>query len=176
MGTQAQPAAEKPSPCIARQPILAGDESVIGYELLLRDNPDERRATADADSGTRAAINALNLIGLGVLCDGRSAFLKCTHQMLLMGYFTLLPPQEVVIELQNRVPVDEQVRSACQKLKLAGFRIALDNFEPLDSRAALVEYADYLKIDVGKFSAAQCETLVKTHRNPHCQMLAYRVE
>jgi c-di-GMP-related signal transduction protein len=68
MSTQAQSAAaEKPSPCIARQPILAGDESVIGYELLLRDNPDERRATADADTGTRAAINALNLID-GILC------------------------------------------------------------------------------------------------------------
>ena len=28
MGTQAHPAPDKPSPCIARQPILAADESV----------------------------------------------------------------------------------------------------------------------------------------------------
>jgi EAL and modified HD-GYP domain-containing signal transduction protein len=177
MSTQVQSApAEKPSPCIARQPILAGDESVIGYELLLRDNPDERRATADADTGTRAAINALNLIGLGVLCDGRSAFLKCTHQMLLTGYFALLPPEEVVIELQNRVPVEKEVRTACEKLKLAGFRIALDNFEPTDSRAPLAEYADYIKIDLGKYSSIQCEALVKSHAGPRRQMLAYRVE
>src|SRR5438105_3259032 len=49
MGTQAQPTPEKPSPCIARQPILAADESVIGYELLFRHNADERHFTA----GTR---------------------------------------------------------------------------------------------------------------------------
>ncbi len=56
MGTQAKPAPlEKSSPCIARQPILAADESVIGYELLFRDDPDERRsiANADADRATR---------------------------------------------------------------------------------------------------------------------------
>ena len=177
MSTEAQLApSEKPGPCIARQPILTGDESVIGYELLLRDNPDERRVSADADTGTRAAINALNLIGLGVLCDGRSAFLKCTHQMLLMDYFTLLPPHEVVLELQNRVPADEQVRTACQKIRQAGFRIALDNFEPGDSRVPLAEYADYIKVDLGKYSAAQCETLVKTHASPQRQMLACRVE
>jgi len=60
MGTHAQPAPEKPSPCIARQPILAADENVIGYELLFRDSAEDRRCTADADSATRAAIDTLN--------------------------------------------------------------------------------------------------------------------
>jgi c-di-GMP-related signal transduction protein len=66
--------------------------------------PEERRFTADADRATRAAIDTLNLIGLGVLCDGRAAFINCTHPMLLLGYFSLLPPREVVIELQDKVP------------------------------------------------------------------------
>ena len=58
---------------------------MIGYELLFRDNADERHFTTDADSATRAAIDTLNLIGLGVLCDGKPAFINCTHSMLLMG-------------------------------------------------------------------------------------------
>jgi c-di-GMP-related signal transduction protein len=83
MSSHAQPAPlQKPSPCIARQPILAADESVVGYELLFRETPDERRFQADGDNGTRTAIDTLNLIGLGVLCDGRKAFINCTHQML----------------------------------------------------------------------------------------------
>ena len=57
MGIRAHPAPDKPSPRIARQPILAADESVIGYELLFRHNADERHFTADADSATRAAID-----------------------------------------------------------------------------------------------------------------------
>lgn len=103
MGTQAQPAPEKPSACIARQPILPADESVIGYELLFRDNADERRFKGDADAATRATIDTLNLMGLGVLYDGKPAFINCTHSMLLMGYFSLLAPGAIVIELQEKV-------------------------------------------------------------------------
>jgi len=176
MGTQAQPAPEKPSPCIARQPILAADESVIGYELLFRDNADERRFKGDADSATRATIDTLNLIGLGVLCDGKPAFINCTHAMLLMGYFSLLPPGEIVIELQEKVPAEEAVRSACGELKKAGYAIALDHFAPGDTRATLVEYADYLKVDLHKFPLEQCAALAARHASQVCRMLAVGVE
>jgi c-di-GMP-related signal transduction protein len=30
---------EKPSSCLARQPILSKDEKVLGYELLFRESP-----------------------------------------------------------------------------------------------------------------------------------------
>jgi c-di-GMP-related signal transduction protein len=176
MGTQAQPAPEKASPCIARQPILAADESVIGYELLFRDNADERRFKGDADSATRSTIDTLNLIGLGVLCDGKPAFINCTHSMLLMGYFSLLPPGEIVIELQEKVPAEEAVRSACGELKKAGYAIALDHFAPGDTRAALVEYADYLKVDLHKFPLDQCAALTARHASQVCRMLAVGVE
>ncbi len=177
MGTQAHPAfAEKPTPCIARQPILAADESVMGYELMVRDDFGEPRSKADADAATRAAIDTLNLIGLGVLCDGRTAFIPCTHPMLLMGYFSLLPPAEVVIELQDKVPDNDQVRAACQSLKESGYRMALDNFAPGDRRIGLVEYADYLKVDIRQYPEDQSAALVARHASQLCRMLATKVE
>jgi len=177
MGTQAHPAfAEKPTPCIARQPILAADESVMGYELMVRDDFGEPRSKADADAATRAAIDTLNLIGLGVLCDGRTAFIPCTHPMLLMGYFSLLPPAEVVIELQDKVPDNPQVRTACQSLKEGGYRMALDNFAPGDRRMGLVEYADYLKVDIRQYPQDQSAALVARHASQLCRMLATKVE
>ncbi len=177
MGTQAQSApSDKPRPCIARQPILAPDENVIGYELIFRETPEDVRPTADTDSATRTAIDTLNLIGLGVLCDGRSAFIPCTHSMLLMGYFSLLTPAEVVIELQGKVPDNQEVRTACQGLKKAGFRIALDNFAPGDRRLGLVPYADYLKVDIRQYPLEQCAALSARHASQLCRMLATKVE
>lgn len=111
-----------------------------------------------------------------MLCDGRAAFINCTHPMLLLGYFSLLPPREVVIELQDKVPADEQVRAACQGLKQAGYGIALDNFVPGDSREPLVEYADYIKVDIHQFPVEQCAALVTRHASPLCRMLAIKVE
>jgi len=58
-----------------------------------------------------------------VLCDGRLAFINCTHNMLLSDYLALLPPSEVVVELQSDIPANEKVILKCQELKKPGIRL-----------------------------------------------------
>jgi len=183
MGTNPQPApAQKPAPWIARQPILALDESVEGYELLFRENPEERRYFPDAadatgaDQATLAAIDTLNLLGLEVLCDGRAAFINCAQSMLLKGYFAMLPPGETVLEIDEAVGADATVEAACQRLKQAGYRIALDRFAPSDPRAPLLDYADFLKVDVKKLTREDSAGLAARYGTDHRRMLALKVE
>ncbi len=177
MGIQAQAApVEKPAPCIARQPILTADESVVGYELFFREDREQRRFSSDADSATSAAIDTLNLVGLGVLCDGRLAFINCTHDALLTDYFALLPPDDVVVEIQETVPADEDAIQACRHLKQKGYSIALDNFVPDDRREPLVPYADFIKVDVTRIVPAHGASLVKRYATASCRMLAHKVE
>jgi c-di-GMP-related signal transduction protein len=167
---------EKAAPCIARQPILTADEMVVGYELFFRENRDQRSFTSDGDSATSAAIDTLSLVGFGVLCDGRLGFINCTHQTLLRGHFALLPPDNVVVEIQESVPADEDVIRACQRLKQGGYSIALDNFVPDDLREALIPYADFIKVDVTKISAKECASLVGRYASGTRLMLAHKVE
>ena len=183
MGTKPQPApANKPCPWIARQPILALDESVEGYELLFRENGEERRYLPEgadatsADQATLAAIDTLNLMGLEVLCDGKTAFINCTQTMLLKGYFAMLPPSETVVEIDEAVSADATVEAVCQRLKQAGYRIALDHFVPWDARVPLVDYADFLKVDIKKLPREDTEALTARYGNNHRRMLALKVE
>ncbi len=179
MSTQAQKAkVEKatPSPCIARQPILSGDESVVGYELFFREGREERRFSSDGESATFSIIDTLNLIGLGVLCDGRTAFINCTHQGLLTDYFALLPPDDVVIEIQKDVPADDDVVKACQRLKQGGYSIALDNFRPDDARVALVPFANFIKVDVTGVGSVDYTSLVARYASETCRAIATKVE
>jgi c-di-GMP-related signal transduction protein len=164
------------SPCIARQPILTADETVIGYELFFRESQEQKNFSADAESATSATIDMLNFVGLGVLCDGRLAFINCTHQMLLSDYFALLPPSDVVIEIQETVPADENVVEACQRLKQTGYSIALDNFVPADKREALVPYARFIKVDTNQVRPEECEAMAGRYARPDCLMLAQKVE
>ena len=76
MNTFGQGSAEKPNPCLARQPILTRDEKVLGYELLFRDSPDDRHAHSDVESGTNSIIDTLNVVGFDAVCDGRLAFIN----------------------------------------------------------------------------------------------------
>ena len=177
MGTKAQASpVEKPSPCIARQPILTGDEEVVGYELLFREGRDERGFASDSENATSATIDTLLLVGLGVLCDGRIAFINCTHQGLLRDSFALLPPGDVVVQIPATVPADEEVVQACARLKQRGFSIALDNFVQRDSREALVPYADYIKVDITRVPPMQCASMVAAYASDTCLMLAHKVE
>src|ERR1700739_3133935 len=179
MSTQAQKAkVEKatPSPCIARQPILSGDESVVGYELFFREGREEARFSSDGGIATFSIIDTLNLIGLGVLCDGRTAFINCTHQGLLTDYFALLPPDDVVIEIQKDVPADDDVVKACQRLKQGGYSIALDNFRPDDARVALVPFANFIKVDVTGVGSVDYTSLVARYASETCRAIATKVE
>ena len=179
MGIKPQPApAAKPapSPCIARQPILTADETVVGYELFFRESREERQFSSDADNATFSIIDTLNLVGLGVLCDGRQAFINCTHQGLSTEYFALLPPDDVVIEIQNDVPGSEETVKACERLKQKGFSLALDNFMPADPRECLVPLADFIKIDITRVHSQQYVPMVAKYAGKSCLMLAHKVE
>jgi c-di-GMP-related signal transduction protein len=176
MGTQASAATSEESvPCVARQPILCADEQVFGYELSFQQSSQEQTLPQNAQSETCAIVDTLNVIGLGVLCDERRAFIDCTHDMLLMEYFALLP-SGVVLEIQKSVPADAAVVAVCERLKEAGYMVALDDFGPSDPRESLIRYADFIKVDIRKNSPEQVATLVTRHGHKPCRLLAQSVD
>lgn len=170
--------AEKPGSCLARQPILNKDEKVQGYELLFREGAEEDRFHADFEGGTRSIIDTLNVMGLDVVCDGRLAFINCTQDMLLKEFFRLLPPEKTVLEIQDNVPADDSMIAVCDRPKLEGYRVALDNFVPHDRRQGLFPYADYLKVDVRWMVSEHSAALaaLTARHGGKCCLLAEKVE
>jgi c-di-GMP-related signal transduction protein len=176
MGTQASAApSEESVPCVARKPILSADEEVFGYELSFQQNSEGQTVSENAQRETCAIVDTLNVIGLGVLCDERRAFIDCTHDMLLMEYFALLP-SGVVLEIQKSVPADATVVSVCERLQEIGYMMALDDFGPSDPREPLVQYADFIKVDIRKTSPDVVATLVARHGRKPCRLLAQSVD
>ena len=167
--------AEKPTPCVARQPILTRDEKVTGYELMFRETAEETHFTAEQEAGTRSIIDTLNVMGLDVVCDGRLAFINCTQGMLLNEFFLLLPADKVVVELQENVAAAARVIAACQRLKSEGYKLALDNFVPGDRRESLLPHADFAKVDIRRVVPPESGALVAKY-GATCCMLAQKVE
>lgn len=167
--------AEKPTPCVARQPILTRDEKVTGYELMFRETAEETHFTAEQEAGTRSIIDTLNVMGLDVVCDGRLAFINCTQGMLLNEFFLLLPADKVVVELQENVAAAARVIAACQRLKSEGYKLALDNFVPGDRRESLLPHADFAKVDIRRVVPPESGALLAKY-GATCCMLAQKVE
>jgi c-di-GMP-related signal transduction protein len=165
----------RPFRYVARQPIFDRDEKVFGYELLFRDGL-ENAFSGDSDEASRATLDNSLLMGLDVLCDGRRAFVNCTHDTLLKGLVTLLPSTTTVVEILETVPADSEVIAACRSLKEAGYMIALDDYVADDPRQPLAEIADIIKVDLQLTTEEQRERLTKQFGPWRSRMLAEKVE
>jgi len=162
--------------CLARQPILTEDEKVVGYELLFRETADDNRFASDGETATGKAIDTLNVLGIDVVCDGGLAFVNCARRMLLGDYVTMLPPHQIVVEIQDNVPADEEALEACRRLKKEDYTIALDNFVPFDPREALIRFADIIKIDIRKVHFEQSAKLIERYGSSQCRLTALKVQ
>ncbi len=165
----------KPLRYVARQPIFDREEKVFGYELLFRDGL-ENAFHGDSDEASRATLDRTLLMGLDVLCDGRRAFVNCTRDTLIKGLVRLLPSTTTVVEVLESVPADPDVVAACQRLKEAGYMIALDDYVANDPREALAEMADILKVEMLLTTEEQRAVIVKRFGRGRCRMLAEKVE
>jgi c-di-GMP-related signal transduction protein len=175
--TVAGPSAPKPNArFVARQPILTREENVFGYELLFRNGVDDYFRNPDAEAASRSTLNTSMLMGLDVLCDGRRAFINCTREVLLKDYVTLLPSAQTVVEILESVPADDLVLAACQRLKEAGYLIALDDFVTSDPRISLTDFADIIKVDLRRIPFDEAAAIVKRYGPWRCRMLAEKVE
>jgi len=161
---------------VARQPILTKDEKVFGYELLFRDGIEDYFCAKDAEAASKIMLDSSLLMGLDVLCNGGRAFVNCTRDMLLKDYVTLLPSSLTVVEILESVEPDDLVMAACQRLKEAGYMIALDDFGVGDKREPLTQIADIIKVDVRSTTPEQRTAMVKRYGPVRCRMLAEKVE
>jgi c-di-GMP-related signal transduction protein len=161
---------------VARQPILDVEQRVFGYELLFRDGVENFFQSPDLEAAARSTLDSTLLLGFDVLCDGHRAFINCTHDLLLKDGITLLPTSQTVVEILESVPADDRVMAACQRLRKAGYLVALDDYVANDPREALVEYVDILKVDFELTTCDEQASLAKRHVVAGKLLLAEKVE
>ena len=161
---------------VARQPVLTREEKVFGYELLYRDGVENCFHGLDLEAAARSTVDSSMLMGFDVLCAGRRAFINCTRDLLLKDYISLLPSGQTVVEVLEDIKPDELIVAACQRLKAAGYLIALDDFVADDPRESLTELADIIKVDMKLTTVADRAAMIKRYGPWRSRMLAEKVE
>lgn len=161
---------------IARQPIFDRQRRVRAYELLFRSSMENRCTAGDTDLAGKSSLDTAVLIGLDRLSEGRDLFLNCTSETILAGFAMLFPPATTVLEILETVEPNGELVSACEELKRAGYRIALDDYVDDLRWSKLVKLADVVKIDLRTTARAQWRVLSQKYRSHSRRMLAEKVE
>jgi len=161
---------------LARQPILTSDRNLFAYEILSRYGPENYCRPKPGAAVSVNAMDELFLMGIRTMTDGQPAFLNCTREFLIQDFLTLMPRELVVGEILETVAPDAEVVDACRRMKQLGYRLALDDYCDLPETQPLLEFADFVKIDVLLTSEAEQQRIVDRCRARNIPTIAEKVE
>jgi EAL and modified HD-GYP domain-containing signal transduction protein len=163
---------------IGRQPIISGDKSIFGYEILFR-SADENSANVDVSQNLSATANVLENIydiGLKTLMGEKLAFINVTPDVLKKGMTELLPKDRIVLEILETSKINDNAVSMIQEFKNKGFGIALDDFVYTEEWEPLLQFADYVKLDVKQYSKAEIKEMLLLLKVYGMKFIAEKVE
>jgi c-di-GMP-related signal transduction protein len=161
---------------LARQPILNRARELFGYELLFRDGLQNSCDGLNLELASTSVMDTSFLIGFEKIAAGRPMFINCPRDFLLRDYVSLFPPNLVVIEILEDVKPDQEIVEACQRLKQAGYTIALDDFVDSPGWAPLVALADFIKVDFRLTERNEQQAIISRFAEKKIRMVAEKVE
>ena len=133
----------------AAQPIFDRNNNRVAVELLYRsDNGVNALEIGEELATTEIIYNLCSGISEQITQYQAPVFINVSAEFLLSGSFLPLEPEQVVIELVERISPSSELVAAVAELKRRGFRFALDDFEFNASWQPLIALADYIKIDI----------------------------
>ena len=164
---------------LGRQPILDHKKQIIAFELLFRSKAslDDADVSDDLLATSTVIVNTLSQFGLEQVLGNKLGFLNVSASLLLSETVNLLPPERIVLEILEDVPINAQIIARCQQLKDMGFRLALDDFEYRSEYDALFPLIDYVKIDLTITPVAKLPEIIKFLRKvTSAKLIAEKVE
>ena len=113
----------------ARQPILDKNKNLFAYELLFRDGVENVFPEVDSNEATSRMIEGSQLnLGLDEFLGDKLGFINFTLDSLLKKYPSMLPCEQVVIEILETVQPGKRLLAECESLKAQGYILALDDY------------------------------------------------
>ena len=162
---------------VARQPIFDRRQHIFAYELLFRQGQENYYSAADGDQATsQVIVNSFWLIGLSTLTGGKRAFINFTANLLKNEIVTMLPADQIAVEILETVNPTADIVEACRKIRKLGFLIVLDDFVFEPRFEPLMELADIIKIDFQITGIEEQIKLIEMCRGKDIRFLAEKVE
>lgn len=151
--------------------------STYGYELLYRDGTEDVFASkSEGDATLNVIDNSTLSANFNLLSGNKLVFINFTEKLLLEGIWSILPKDQVVIELLETINPTEDIVDVCRIMKQSGFMIALDDFKYNSNWDPIIELADIIKIDIKSSSTQEVEAYAKKFKGTHIKLLAEKVE
>jgi EAL and modified HD-GYP domain-containing signal transduction protein len=156
---------------LTRQPVFDRREQLYGYDLVVR-RPGARAPGEPLPE--QLVVDTFLGIGIDQVAAGRRAFVTVDRDMIMGGATRLLPPERVVLQLDESttIDVDQELLEACNQLVWAGYRFAVGGAHPERLPESLLRLAEIVKVNIRATDQAILPALAKWLRGYHVRLLA----
>jgi c-di-GMP phosphodiesterase len=161
---------------VGRQAIYDARYRLVAYQLTVRDGSGRPAEDAEGTSATSRVIAAtFATFGLDAVSGGKPVFIAVTRGFLTGRLPIPIGPDNVVIEISDRLVVDRELLLGLARVRQAGYRVAIDGHGDV-GRSPLVELADLVKIDVSGVTPAALAGLAAACRRTPVTLVATGVD
>lgn len=137
---------------VARQAILDRNENVFAYELLYRNSNDNFFPNNVSDDTATAELffDSLLFYGIEHLGNHKKLFINLSVSSIKSGLPKLIDPNNVVLEIIERVKMPDELLSFILKLMKSHYIFALDDYDSDPKWDNLLQKVHYIKLEVDK--------------------------
>ena len=167
---------------VARQPIFTKNEHIFGFELLYRNSGENVFPITDGDFATLEVLtHSFLTIGINNLVGEKLCFINFTENLLDNTIFDKIPPNRIVVEVLEDIPITPSLIQKLKYIKKLGFLIALDDFilhKNIKLYDELFSLVNFIKVDfiLSEPSERQVIEIIVKNNYPHIVLLAEKVE
>lgn len=161
---------------LARQPIYNRKLKAEAFELLYRQGSTIADPDDDALGDSQLFLNVLTEIGLAHVVGEQMAFVNVERNFIIDGSLTSPLSPQLVLGIVGDITVDMPLLTALRDLSQQGGRFALDDYVDNEASRALLEVADYVKIDILKTPEEEVRRLVPLLRQHRVSLIAKHIE
>lgn len=162
----------------ARQAVFNRQLKVVAYELLFRDGPTNAFPNIDSDAATSKLImdSQLNM-GIKRITSGKKALINFPKKALIQLLPTLLPPDQIIIEILEDVEPCEEVYEAVRTLFHENYKLALDDYNHDPRWEPYIKLCRLIKFDIIQTPLNTLHELVNEFKKQkNLKLLAEKVE
>lgn len=148
---------------LGRQPIYDSAFRVEGYELLHHPTGAENTTLLDSElMSSQVLFDTLTEVGLERLVGQGKAFLSIARDLIVQGYLEqiIAPSPQLVFQVNPDIAVDVPLADALRTLRQQGYRFLLNDYQDNEAHQALLDTAEYVRVNMATTSAPQAHRII----------------
>lgn len=161
---------------IVRQPVKDAEDNVVGYEILYDNSHESLNHQGVSDYAVADAIyNFLNDNSDKLFRDSVN-FMTFTPTLLFKNTPRLFDRERLVVQIEDNVIVHPMATRIVQRYQSEGYRIAVNDFQFNTRYFSMMDYVDFIKLNISGNTEAWLENMVQMAHSMHKKCVATGID